>query len=361
MNPDKNKQPEERSEPGLRRKAAFSTVTVICLIVLAELILRIWGFEYETGPRYLAFQQDKYLFEEAHTRAFEKDDFLFWRLIPNNPKLGINSQGFRGLEVAPAKPPGKKRILCLGCSVTFGLAEPLSYADLLEQQLNREARTPRFEVLNLGVPGYSTFQGLRLLERACTQYKPDLITWLFGWNDHWLHGGLPDKEQNPPSSIASTFRKSRIIQFLEYLLGVFKEKPLYRKTGPGDFRVSLEDYRSNLKKAVGLCRQNDVEILFITAPTSIRRKADAPEYLKRDGLMAGAEDLPALHASYNHALLQLAAEMNVPVADCAEAVKLSLEPLMMRDGIHPNAKGHGTMARVVLETIKEASPAFLNE
>jgi lysophospholipase L1-like esterase len=360
MGPDESGQSSRPRKPGLLRKTIFSAITVIGLIVLGEVVLRIWGFEYDSGPRYLAFQQDKYLFEEARTRAFEKDDFLFWRLIPDNPELGINAQGFRGREVRSAKPPGVKRILCLGCSVTFGLAEPMSYASLLEERLNENASPPRFEVLNLGVPGYSSFQGLRLLERACEQYQPDLVTWLFGWNDHWLHGGLPDSEQKPLTAWAAIPRKSRIVQFIEYLLGVFETEPLHGKSGPEDFRVSLDDYRNNLKKAAQLVEKRGAGILFITAPTSIRRKADAPEYLRRDGLMSAAEDLPFLHASYNQAVREAAEAMQVPLADCARMIDLSGETLMMEDGIHPNATGHAFMARIILDAIQKNFPTFMN-
>ncbi|MBU0754388.1 MAG: SGNH/GDSL hydrolase family protein, partial [Planctomycetes bacterium] len=195
MNRDQTVSRKTKNPPSKVRKTAYAAATVIFLFAGAEIGLRIFGFEHDPGPRYLAFHQDRYLYDEARTPAFEKDELLFWRLIPNNPKLGVNSQGFRGPEIVSAKSPDKIRIICLGCSVTFGVAEPVSYTTFLEQRLNQEAGAPRFEVLNLGVPGYSSFQGLRRLEQACNQYDPDYITWLFGWNDHWRHRGLPDRDQ----------------------------------------------------------------------------------------------------------------------------------------------------------------------
>jgi len=54
--------------------------------------------------------------------------------------ITINAQGFRGPERTPAKPPGQKRILCLGDSVTFGLEQPLSYASMLEEMLNSSSK-----------------------------------------------------------------------------------------------------------------------------------------------------------------------------------------------------------------------------
>lgn len=62
------------------------------------------------------------------------------------------------------------RVLVLGDSSVYGwdLPDGAHYADLLEEEL-------QVQVINLGVPGYSTEQSLRLLERVGWDYQPDVV------------------------------------------------------------------------------------------------------------------------------------------------------------------------------------------
>ena len=52
-----------------------------------------------------------------------KDPILGWANLPGfqNNHFRINSEGFRGEEVSKIKPPGVKRIICIGDSGTFGV------------------------------------------------------------------------------------------------------------------------------------------------------------------------------------------------------------------------------------------------
>ena len=76
--------------------------------------------------------------------------------------------------------PGVTRILFLGDSVTYGtgLSQGLTIPDRLEVQLN-ESGTGRVEVLNAGVPGYSTFQSERYLPCAARRSSPISCYWGF--------------------------------------------------------------------------------------------------------------------------------------------------------------------------------------
>ncbi|MFH2002832.1 MAG: SGNH/GDSL hydrolase family protein, partial [Planctomycetota bacterium] len=241
--------PESTPSIHAGKKAVFAVLTAVLILGLSEIGLRLMGFEYGTHPRYLSFHQDKYLFSEGDP-AFERDEELFWRFIPGNPSLGINEQGFRGPDFIAKKEPGIRRILCFGDSVTYGLKEPSSYTLMLEELLNRPGERSTVEVLNFGVPGYSSFQGVRLLERSLKMYAPDLITIMFGWNDHWLCRRLPDKEQKPSPERYRIADRIRLYQFLQYLLNAFRMDSSAPATGPDSFRVSIEDYKANLRRAV---------------------------------------------------------------------------------------------------------------
>jgi len=106
-----------------------------------------------------------------------------------------NDRGFRSPPFEDAKHPGVFRILCLGDSSTFGMN--VNDADAYPQVLQRllDERVPgRFEVLNLGVPGYSSRQGLELLRRQALAYQPDLVVFAFGTNDRFWRRPISDDE-----------------------------------------------------------------------------------------------------------------------------------------------------------------------
>ena len=77
----------------------------------------------------------------------------------------LDRHGFRGPDRGPEKAPGVHRTMMLGDSFTAGLhvAEEDSFPARLEASLNsKSAQGARFEVINAGVPGYSTAQELEL-------------------------------------------------------------------------------------------------------------------------------------------------------------------------------------------------------
>lgn len=81
------------------------------------------------------------------------------------------------------KPPGVYRILTLGDSFTFGLGVSTNdnWPEQLEDLLNREKPCPlvkKFEVINLGVPGYGVEYISHRYETRGVKYNPDLLVWL---------------------------------------------------------------------------------------------------------------------------------------------------------------------------------------
>lgn len=97
-----------------------------------------------------------------------------------------NSLGFRDArEYSLTKQPGTFRIVVLGDSVTFGHGAlyETSYPYLLEQRLREWRPDVKWEVWNLGVPGYNTAQELAYLEEIGDRYAPDLVVVGFFLND----------------------------------------------------------------------------------------------------------------------------------------------------------------------------------
>ncbi len=89
----------------------------------------------------------------------------------------INRDGYRGRLYPIEKPAGTFRILVLGNSVAFGARanEPSVFPTRLEELLNRDSPSTRYEVINFAVPGYNAFnQEMQLADRGL-DYQPDLV------------------------------------------------------------------------------------------------------------------------------------------------------------------------------------------
>ena len=152
--------------------------------------LRYSGFRFDPYKHYKRFGAN---FESDEIRYYNQDSELFWRLRPAQavrdwwvPEARINSKGFRGPEFDWEKGPGVFRVVCLGDSGTFGwgIRDHETYPARLQELLQKEMRSREVEVINMGVPGYSSHQGLILLKRHITRMSPDVIIFSFGRNDH---------------------------------------------------------------------------------------------------------------------------------------------------------------------------------
>jgi hypothetical protein len=113
--------------------------------------------------------------------------YLRYEFLPGakSGNISINSDGFRGPEYSIAKPVNTFRIIMLGDSEPFSfmLPENDTLPVQLENLLNQKSGSLRYEILNFGVEGYSTFQELEMLKTKGLKYTPDLIILNYILND----------------------------------------------------------------------------------------------------------------------------------------------------------------------------------
>jgi lysophospholipase L1-like esterase len=104
--------------------------------------------------------------------------------IPNIP-MDINSNGFRGPEIAKEKPPGDYRILVLGDSITWGDALPdeLVYVRRMEAALRELLPGRALTVINGGIGDVGTTEEVDILEERGLQVLPDLVVLEWYLND----------------------------------------------------------------------------------------------------------------------------------------------------------------------------------
>jgi lysophospholipase L1-like esterase len=151
------------------KKALYGLLPVLCLLVLAELVCR---FIPDPDPR------------ETRAGLVEPDDDLTWRLRPvSEGALKTNELGLRD---TPYRADADIKILLLGDSISWGdRVENVHdlFANQLESLLSQADPGRSYEVINSGVPGYSTFQEAIYLEKQGLALDPDMVILQFCLND----------------------------------------------------------------------------------------------------------------------------------------------------------------------------------
>ena len=122
----------------------------------------------------------------------------------------FNSDGLRDHEYQPAKPRDVYRIVVIGDSLAFGLKVTLeeTYAKRLEKKLNeREGVAKKYEVINLGVPGYRISQIVERFKEKGLKYNPDLVIYGY-WLDDPVDNGVDVFFLSPTNRIVDKKIKS---------------------------------------------------------------------------------------------------------------------------------------------------------
>lgn len=260
----------------MRKKIILSIISVVLFFTIGEVVIRLFNLKFELS-HYFKFEEHFQIDPQLSNRYLLKDPYVFWRLAPNK-KSGINSLGFRDSEqVSIVKDENTFRILCIGDSITFGYPITLNrpedaYPKILERPLNISSGTRKFEVINAGVPGYTSYQGLQYLRHHLLRYKPDLVIAQFGINDAEKACYFEDKDQKIQSDwlieMQNILIKSRLYRLFSKVIFCIKCRTVnfnYKKySNSGDIRrVSPEDYAYNLEKMVKTGKKNNFKVLFI--------------------------------------------------------------------------------------------------
>jgi len=191
-------------------------------------------------------------------------------------------------------------IVCLGDSVTgvyYHTGGRRAYPEMLELAIRKAVPQAQVKVINAGISGHTTIQGLARLDRDVLQHKPNLVTISFGLNDMT--------------------------------------------------RVPEDQFVANLTTLVARCRDAKAQVVLCTPNAVISTDSRPVEKLIRY-----CDRIRELGRSLNVPLCdQFAAGESLRAKD-AWAWRLT-----MSDEIHPNMDGHRRMAQELCRTVtgKEVS------
>ena len=325
---------KEAGEMNMRRflvRCLLLVASGIITLLVIEVILRISGFQINPLEVDVANANDARFYHIFEDRYFVYDPQFMWK-----PKAGydvFNSQGFRGPELKNPKPEGEFRIFAIGDSNTLGYSGNFTehWPGRLQELFNQGGSRTR--VINAGVYGYTSYQGLLKLKQ-CLSYQPDLVLISFGSNDG-------HRVQSSDAEMAvSGISNRRLRQFLhrfklgELVLLVSGRLVSPRASEP-KARVSIEQYRSNLKSMIQIAREKRIGIVLLTRPYT--------------GPVENQMNWKYFAHEYNAATVDMAIQERVPIIDVYSYFKT--QDQLFADESHFNREGIQLAGKIIYDSL----------
>jgi len=359
------KPPEGKRATDTARSSARAAKAIALLVLTAVSV-------EATCQVYFRARRGRWIFQvppPLHEGLFERHPYLVGVGRPRvgrtrgNVTITHNAYGWRGPELVAVKPPGVTRVLAIGGSSTYGVG--VSDHDTWPYLLGNELG-PAYEVINLGVPGYSTVENLIQTAFWASDLSPDVAIYLVGWNDlqsMFVKDLKPDySDFHAPNQIInlalSPLQKRRLLA-----------APYYVETWlwPGDLAVTPTGNADKLSgkidpRALELYRRNLGTIVAITRALGLRTIL-VPQVLNDAALTADEpygwvpfvkdRDLAHAMADYNAAMRDVAATTSTEFLGQLLAERFTRADFV--DFGHFSAQGNAKLAQLLARTIRGES------
>ena len=335
-----------------KRLAVFSTSVVLTLLV-AEGALRLlvptsfWNPPFSPVWEWLVY-----------------DPVRGWKNQPgySSEFFRIDSMGLRGAERPRRKPAGVVRIVSLGDSGTFGMWRPEaaalrwdSYAEILQEIATLQGYDG-VEVVNAGVLGYGSSQGLRQLTLELLDLDPDVVTLRFGFNDHSTPLSPQHRLVEPESSMSRelfyAFSGSRLLQLA--IVALRRTDALH----PEPFTVpwtSPERFERDLERFAELAEREGFHLLFIDYPirAAVRGESTGQPVAGQPRLgVESIEELHEIHQRYQRIVLRVASATQTPLLETSAACSATGGDCFSDyDLVHPTQVGAELIAGLLFERL----------
>jgi lysophospholipase L1-like esterase len=323
-----------RTKLSVGKKLLFAAVTVVGLFGVAEVGARLihgwnrhWLDCHRYHPKLGWCLRENWAGKWSWTGGFAR----------------ISPEGLRSDTPIGPKPPGEKRLLILGDSVTFGAN--VRTAEAYPQQLDarcRQAGWP-WRVLNGGVTSYDPAQEVEWFEEFGLHLQPDALAVGFCHNDLWASRRTQADELGTP--LATTGLAGNWLT--EHSLIAFK---LHRGLG-------------HLHAAIARRTGERSPMIDVTAPvngwdlvaSSYRRLAELARQRQLPVCLLVFPSLESLQPTGTYhttgQVTRLGEELGWLVIDLAPAFAPHREAYFLpNDTIHPNAAGYAAAAATIFQT-----------
>ena len=209
---------------------------------------------------------------------------LGWKLRPNFSgsvfltKRQFDAQGFVSLDTEQVADRTRPKILVFGDSNVFGnkLAGESTFVEVLDRLL------PDIDVINMGVPGYTSFQGYSRLLKEGLNLNPSLIIVSFNYNDRRYVLNKEDMDSDDRfkamrkdatrSGLEQVVKRIHLTHSLRFAMqksGILKtDASASPRPDSVDIRtmyarVPPEQYRQNLTRIADVSNEKKIPMIFL--------------------------------------------------------------------------------------------------
>jgi hypothetical protein len=333
--------------PRTRRRLLMSAMISTGLLLMAEASVSIFG------KRTLLHWQAPVSRTQTGAPYLPGSPYLLWEMSPGaRTELGaqveVNTSGLRGPEVTSKKAAGTRRVLIVGDSSVYG--HGVDQKEVFSALLN-DSLGPTIEVINGGVPGYSTFQTLNLLELRGWNLAPDLLVIANLWSDNNFDSFV-DKELISARSAfdsswaapaATLLHKSALYRWMDWKIRLAPRAEEVKKVGwmlgrgsaGGHRRVEVNDYAENLHTMVQRAQTHGSKVMFLALANTVDLGVETE----------GAHAWPL----YREVMEDVALQVGAPFVAIQPALEESGVPVsdLFIDEMHPSPAGHAIIATTV--------------
>ncbi len=227
-----------------------------------------------------------------------------------------NDLGFRGPEV---RDDGSRRILAIGDSCTWGWGVPqdASYPAVLQRLLDQRPDGARYQVINAGIPGYTSYHGLLYLRERGLALHPSILILGYGFNDATAAGDVEEQLAGERRLLPLMLLDDFLFQHSR-VYGFVRRHSVAARRDPRQ-RVDPTRFAQHLEEMVTLARADGVHTMALSFSATQR-------------------------GPYRDALASVATRLAVPVVTYRG-------PLF--DIVHPTAEGYGVLAALVLQQLEQ--------
>lgn len=370
------------------RRILLSLGTVVLVAVSAELGLRVYLACCASETALQAYAPLSLLEKKGIAARLVPHRYLGYVTAPGYAKgeNRHNEDGFRGADLEHPKPDHVRRLVCLGGSTTYsgGVEDwKASYPYLLQRALHTGTEEDSIEVINAGVPGYSSLETLLNFQLRVLELKPDVIVICHGIND------LHTRFVYPPSAYrsdqggtwagparflrAGLLDRSALLRWVGVRTGLlppvrsvvdisplsptFVGNEFSRQTEAGIYpdglfsEVSAEQVlagnpphflRRNLESLLAAARFHGVTPVLVTFPVNEQAEG-APAYLRTAAFRTGMLE-------HNSLVREIARREGVLLVDLAAV--FPDDPSLFTDGVHFTAEGNRIRAARIAEQLQ---------
>lgn len=341
---------------------------LLCEIVAQFVVLRFTGVLPLTdkgGPNSGIFQPHPYLVGVPRPGAVVRRGQL---------AATIDSLGFRGRHFSPPRSDSTLRVLAIGGSTTFGVGIddrdtwPWQLETVLDSALaHAGSQYHDAEVINFGVPGYTTVESLIQFVLHGVHLKPDVVVLFHGLNDarnghspglrtdYSNFHGIEQRENLELTRLQRGNRVGLIRVGREIVERIFLEEPRLPpgERRPGPDPQAQEIFKSNLKSFAAICRGYGIACVFV--PQTISSDFPVNEWWFR---YLEPTSLAATLAQYNADMRTVASVTGIPFVESVTRTNWTAADFV--DYCHFSRAGNRKFAHVLLpyitELVSEVSP-----